>query len=200
MAFKLSLIEIKQVTMNNDDFPEFVTKAQEEKVKRRVEIETEGAEQEKRVIIAENNLKIAELQYKVELVEASMIADSNKIIGSSITGGYLAWWQLKVLGEAAKGPNNWGFIPYNDFVNHQPETSKLTERLSPEGVVDAALIQRIQEAKNMAQKMKAEDDAKAAAVAAKAAAEAKVKEDAPASTEKAKLVPDQQPADSAPAK
>ncbi|MCX6782253.1 MAG: SPFH domain-containing protein [Candidatus Magasanikbacteria bacterium] len=151
-AFSTSLVKIKMLTVNNDDYPDFVTKAQEEKAKRRVEIETEKAEQEKRVIQAENQLKIAELKYKVDLVGAAMIADSNKIIGASISDGYLAWWQLKVLGEAASGPNNWGFIPYSDFVNQRPG---IGNRLTSSGLVDAELIKRIEDARKSAQAVNA---------------------------------------------
>lgn len=145
-----SLIKIKMVTLNNDDFPEFVTKAQELKAGRRVEIETERATQLKRIIIAQNELKIADLQYKIALVQAASIADQNRIIGGSVTPEYLAWWQLKVLGEAAKGPNNWGFIPYTDFVN--PRTVGTATRTTAAGIIDAELIKRIQDARAAAQK------------------------------------------------
>lgn len=168
-AFKDSLINIKMVTMNNDDYPDFITKAQEQKVGRRVEIETERAEQEKRIIVAENKLRIAQIDYEVQLMEAATTADANKVIGSSITDGYLAWWQLKVMSEAARGPNNWGLIPYSDFVNQRAGIN----RLSSAGIVDAELLKRIETAKEHAAQVPA--PAKTASPVAKPAEKSPVK-------------------------
>jgi hypothetical protein len=144
-ALNASLVEVKRITVNNLDFPKVVTEAQEKRAQKQVEIETEKAEQRKRLIKAQNELKISEAEYKRDLVEAAKIADANKIIGASLTPGYLAWWQLKVLSEAAQGPNNWGFIPYSDMVNGS--ASKWT---SSQGIVDAELIKRIQTAREEA--------------------------------------------------
>lgn len=148
-----SIVDIKRVTVNNLDFPAVVTKAQEERAKRQVEVETERAEQQKRLLQAENQLKIAEMRYKVEIVEAATIADSNKVIASSITPEYLAWWQLKVFGEAANGPNNWGFIPYTDHANGLTSTAGGT---ASEIVLDEALRERIREAREGATEAKPE--------------------------------------------
>ncbi len=160
-----SIVQIKRVTVNNLDFPEVVTKAQEERARRQVEIETERAEQEKRVLKAQNALKVASLEYEKQLLEASMISDSNQVIGESITPEYLAWWQLKVMSEAASGPNNWGFIPYTDFNSAQTNPKNLT---SGKRVIDDELRQRIREMRQRAQ-----DDARASDVP-KAEADSKV--------------------------
>lgn len=135
---KKSPIKIKRVTVNNLEFPDVITKAQELKAQRQVEIETERAEQLKRKLQIENEMALAEARYKKSLLEAKAIADSNKIIGESVTQGYLAWWQLKVFSEAAQGPNNWGFIPYQDHSSGVSDVGK--------SVVDAALKARVQEA------------------------------------------------------
>lgn len=137
-----SLVVVKMITVNNLDFEESITKAQEEKAKRRIEIDTEKAKQEKRVIEAQNELVIAELQYKKELIEASMVADANKIIGASITPQYLGYKQLEVIQQAASGPNNWGFVPYKDHMN--VDAAKWTQ---PQAVLDTELIKRIQDAR-----------------------------------------------------
>ena len=149
-ALKDSVIKIKRVTVNNLDFPPVVTLAQEDRAKREVEIDTERAEQKKRLLQAENQLKIAEMEYKIHLVESAMIADANKIIGASITPEYLAWWQLKVLTDAAQGPNNWGFIPYSDFAGGAIGNPK--DWASKEMIVDQELRKRIDEARSQAAK------------------------------------------------
>lgn len=141
-ALKGSIITVKRVTVNNLDFPEVVTRAQEERAQRQVEIATERAEQEKRLLKAENALRISELEYKRQLLEAAMIADSNAIIGASITPEFLAWWQLKTMSEAAQGPNNWGFIPYSDFANGQ-----MKDLSSPKSVLTEELREKIREAR-----------------------------------------------------
>lgn len=138
-ALEGSIMDVKRISVTNLDFPDSITKAQELKAMRRVEIQTEKAEQEKRIVIAKNKIKTAQLEYKRRLIEASMISDSNKIIGSSLSREYLAWWQLKVFSKAALGNNNWGFIPYTDHTNGANFSVK---RLA----IDAALRRRIEEA------------------------------------------------------
>lgn len=142
-SLKGTIVEVKRVTVNNLDFPAVVTQAQEEKAQRKVEIETEKAEQEKRLLKAQNALKISALQYEQQLLEASMISDANQIIGQSISPEYLAWWQLKVMGEAAAGPNNWGFIPYTDFNSGMASNS--ANWTSGKRVIDEELRQKIRE-------------------------------------------------------
>ena len=144
-----SIVQIKRVTVNNLDFPAVITKAQEERAQRQVEIETERAEQEKRVLKAQNELKVASLEYEKQLLEASMISDSNQVIGQSITPEYLAWWQLKVMSEAASGPNNWGFIPYTDFNSGVASNPK--NWTSGKRVIDEELRQKIRDMRQRAQ-------------------------------------------------
>lgn len=149
-AFQSGLIKIKQVTVNNDDFPPDVTAAWNLQAQTKVEIGTEKAKQAKLMVAKNNQLALETIEYQIELVRSANIADSNKIIGSSITPEYLAWWQLKVLGEAAKGPNNWGFIPYTDYVNGKTNgiTSGMSgERLTAPGMIDAELLKRIRDAR-----------------------------------------------------
>jgi len=138
-ALTNNIIKVKRISVTNLDFPDVITKAQEAKATRRVEIQTERAQQEKRIVVAKNKIKIAHLDYKRRLIEAAMIADANKIIGTSLSQEYLAWWQLKVFSKAALGNNNWGFIPYTDHTNGQKFSVK---RLA----IDAALRRRIEDA------------------------------------------------------
>jgi hypothetical protein len=137
-GLKDGVMKIKRISVTNLDFPDIITKAQERKARKRVEIQTEKAEQEKRIIAAQNKIKIAQLDYKRRLIEAAMIADANKIIGSSLSKEYLAWWQLKVFSKAAMGKNNWGFIPYTDHTTSKDFSIK---KLS----IDAALRKRLEQ-------------------------------------------------------
>lgn len=143
-----TIVKVKRVTVNNLDFPDVVTKAQEERAQRQVEIETEKAEQKKRLLKAQNALKVASLEYEQQLLEASMIADSNKVIGQSITPEYLAWWQMKVMSEAAQGPNNWGFIPYTDFGSNM--TTNPGKWTSGKRLIDEELRNKIREVREKA--------------------------------------------------
>lgn len=118
-SLKDSIIQVRRVTVNNMDFPTSVKKAQQKKARQRIKIETEKARAKRKRIRAKNKIKLAKIQYKERLVEAMTVADSNKVIGDSISPGFLGWKQLKVIEEAAKGPNNWGFVPYSDAVNGQ---------------------------------------------------------------------------------
>lgn len=144
-AIKNSLLAVKRITINNMDFPDIITQAQEAKAQRQVEVETMKAETEKELEKARGQLKVAQIEYERRLIEAAMIADSNKIIGSSITPGFLAWHELKVLGAAAQGPNNWGFIPYSNNAQQVIRTGDLGQI-----TIDADLMQRINRAKEKA--------------------------------------------------
>jgi len=144
-----TIVEVKRVTVNNLDFPEVITKAQETRASRQVEIETERAEQEKRVLKAQHQLKVASIEYEQQLLEAAMIADSNKIIRTSITPEYLAWWQMKVMSEAASGPNNWGFIPYTDFGSDM--TTNPRRWTTGKGLMDEELRRKVSELRKKAQ-------------------------------------------------
>lgn len=143
-AMNTSILRVKRVTVGNLDFPKIVTDAQEQKAQRKVEIETAQAQAKIEEARASAGLKLAEIEYKKQLIEAAMVADANKVIAGSITPQYLAYKQLEVIQNAAAGPNNWGFIPYTDMINHPVDTSKW---ISPQGIVDSELLARIQEAK-----------------------------------------------------
>ncbi len=141
-ALKGNLMKVDLVTASNLDFPDVITKAQEERAIREVEIETEKAEQQKRLLVEENKYKIANLEYKRKLIEAAQIRDYNLIVGSSISDGFLAWHTIKALSQAAEGPNNWGFIiPYD--AAYLKNTSKKFGELP----LDKRLLDKIEEMK-----------------------------------------------------
>lgn len=149
-AIKTSLLKVKRITINNMDFPDIITKAQEAKAQRQVEVQTMKFETEKQLEKARGQLRVAQVEYERTLIEAAMIADSNKIIGSSITPGFLAYHELKVLGKAASGPNNWGFIPYSNNAQKALQTGNLGSV-----IIDAELRKRIDAAKEKARRSNA---------------------------------------------
>ena len=147
-AVKSSIMTVKRVTVNNLDFPDVITQAQEIRAQRQVEVQTMKAETERQMEKARGQLKVAQLEYERALIEAARIADSNKIIGASITPGFLAYHELKVLGQAAAGPNNWGFIPYSNNAQKVIANPARLQQLT----VDNELLKRIREARQSAEK------------------------------------------------
>lgn len=97
-----TVMDVKDITINNMDFPDVVTKAQEIKKTREVEIQTEHAEQKKKLLAAQNSLEIAEINAAKQLLEAKSVADSNKIISNSITPEYLEYKRIEAMKEMAK--------------------------------------------------------------------------------------------------
>ena len=160
--FTGGLIIVKQVTVNNDDFPLEVTKAWENRAQESIGVEIEKAKQSRKMIEKENALALEQIDYEIQLVKAANIADANRIIGNSISPGYLAWWQLDVLGKAASGPNNWGFIPYTDYTNGKG-ADILASRTSLSGLVDAELMKRIGDARAKAGDLNKEQQANSSA-------------------------------------
>jgi len=153
-AIKTSIMTVKRVTVNNLDFPDVITRAQEIRAQRQVEVQTMKAETERQMEKARGQLKVAQLEYERELIEAAMIADSNKIIGASITPGFLAWHELKVLGKAASGPNNWGFIPYSNNAQKLLANPARLQQLT----IDDELLKRIRDARQSANKRNEKPD------------------------------------------
>ncbi len=122
----------------NFDYPDVVTDAIEQAKRVEVEIQEEANEQAKRLLVKQNQEELAMYDYRIEVLDALKVADSNKIIGESVSLGYLWYLQTKVLGQAAEGPNNWGFIPYTAFesqagsglVNAKMMTQELSKGLT----------------------------------------------------------------------
>jgi hypothetical protein len=70
----------------------------------------------------------------------------------------LAWHELKVLGQAAQGPNNWGFIPYS---NNAQKVLATNPAKATKLVIDAALMRKIEEARAGAKKASDQPQAEA---------------------------------------
>jgi len=142
--FEGEFVEVKRITIQNLQFPAVITEAQQARARRQIEIETEQASQAIRLMEANNQLEIASIEYQEEMIRSSMVADSNRLIGDSITPGFLAYHQIVVFGEAANGPNNAMFIPYMDYANSDNMSFDVGE-----SAVDAALLERVRAAREM---------------------------------------------------
>lgn len=144
-----SLIKVKRVALSNLDFPDVVTRAQEAKAERNVQIETAKADGEIAMAKGRAQLRLAELEAQQKLLQAQAVADANKIIASSITPNYLAYEQIMAMSRAADGSNNVFFFPYEDGINKQIDTSRWHD---PNFLLDAEVMRKLKEAKDAALK------------------------------------------------
>lgn len=105
------IVEDAQIT--NYDWPASLTQAQEELAKIQLKEASAAAQVRADLKQAEGELKIAEANKLVELKKAETISESIRIIQSELADHpeYLMWHQIKVMGDAANGPNN-AFILY----------------------------------------------------------------------------------------
>lgn len=110
---KATPLTVDDAEITNYDWPESITKAQEELVA--IGLKEAAAEAQVRADLkkAEGDLKVEEARRLVELKKAEAVAGSIDIIKEKLAGApeYLMWHQIRVMGEAASGPNN-AFILY----------------------------------------------------------------------------------------
>lgn len=114
-ALATTPLKAYEIQVTNIDWPDIITRANEAAKEREIEIKAEEAKVQKEIVKAQGALKVAEEMYKVQVLEAKMIADANKLIASSLKDNpeFLQWHTVKFLSEAAKGPNNaFLIIPY----------------------------------------------------------------------------------------
>ena len=152
---------VSMINITNLDFPDIITKANEAKKEREIDIEIARNQASVEVEKAEGQLRVANKEYQVALLEAKRIADANRIIGQSLMENplFLYWHQIKVYGEAATGPNNVFVIPYDamgggegggffNTVFMQQALERVTAEggIKPSGELEAAL-QRAEAAK-----------------------------------------------------
>ena len=108
---KISLCKV-----TNYDWPDSITKAQEELAGIELEEEKSAAKVRADLKKAEGMLKVEEANKLVEVKKAEAIAESIAVIKDSLAGApeYLQWHTVRAMSEAATGPNN-AFIlfPYN---------------------------------------------------------------------------------------
>lgn len=138
-AAKSTPLTVEDCQITNYDWPDTITKAQEDLVK--VQLREAAAEAQVRADLkqAEGDLKVQEARKLVELKKAEAVAESIEIIKTRLAGApeYLVWHQVRVMGEAACGPNNCFILyPYTTDVSQMKQmlgNVNLAQMLRPEG-------------------------------------------------------------------
>ena len=138
-AAKATPLIVEDAQITNYDWPDSITKAQEDLVKIQLKEAAEEAQVRADLKRAEGDLKVKEAQKLVQMKEAEAIAESIDIVKTKLAGApeYLMWHQIKVMGQAAMGPNNCFILyPYNtdtDQVKGILGNANLAQMLKPEG-------------------------------------------------------------------
>ena len=124
-AFKNTPLKLYSVNITNFDFPESITKQQEELAAARIAKEKEEQLQAARKIKKQNEIDLAVMDYQEKMIEAAMVADYNEIVGASINNpGFLNYHYIKKIGDAAAGPNNTIFFLPSDSKGAMPYSGK----------------------------------------------------------------------------
>lgn len=138
-AAKATPLIVEDAQITNYDWPDSITKAQEELVKIQLKEAAEEAQVRADLKRAEGDLKVKEAQKLVQMKEAEAIAESINIIKEKLAGSpeYLMWHQVKVMGQAAMGPNNCFILyPYAtdaSQVQGMLNNANLSQMLKPDG-------------------------------------------------------------------
>lgn len=139
MAASTPLI-VEDVQITNYDWPDSITKAQEELVKIQLKEAAAAAQVRADLQQAKGQLAVEEAKKLIEMKRAEAVAESMKIIKGTLGGAaeYLLWHQIRVMGEAAMGPNN-AFILYPfgtdaSQIRAMMGNANLTQMLEGEGV------------------------------------------------------------------
>ncbi|MFW6122213.1 MAG: SPFH domain-containing protein [Petrotogales bacterium] len=138
VAAEATPLEVTDVEITNYDWPDSITKAQEKLVEIQLEEERVKAQVAADLRKAEGNLKVEEANKLVEIKKAEAIAESIEVIKEKLAQApeYLQWHQVRVMSEAAQGPNNaFILIPYG--------AGPTTANVAP--YVDKALMSQIME-------------------------------------------------------
>lgn len=92
---KSTPVELLMMVTSNIDYPAVITKAEEQKKTRQLQIEQEKTKHKMQLLKAENDLKIAQAEKAVKVAQAEGDAAANKIIGQSATSQYLKMKQIE---------------------------------------------------------------------------------------------------------
>lgn len=138
-ASKSTPMEVEEAQITNYDWPDSITKAQERLMAASLAEEEEAAKVRARLKAAEGELKVKEAQKLVAMIEAESIAESIGIIKERLKDSpeYLMWHQVKVMGQAAMGPNNCFILyPYSTDAGQVKQilgNANLAQVLKPDG-------------------------------------------------------------------
>ncbi|MEI8339253.1 MAG: hypothetical protein WCF94_01155 [bacterium] len=153
---KATPLLVEDLDMTNYDWPNAITNAQEDLVKIQLKEAAALAQVKADLAKAEGDLKVENARKLVELTKASAVAESIDIIKNKLAGSpeYLMWHQIRVMGEAAMGPNNCFILyPYNTDASQVRDlirNANLTQMEHPDGphpeIKKAAAAEKLLEA------------------------------------------------------
>lgn len=138
-AAKSTPLVVEDAQITNYDWPDSITKAQEELVKVQLQEAAEEARVRAELKRSEGQLKVEEANKLVELKKAEAVAESITIIKEKLAGApeYLMWHQIRVMGQAAMGPNNcfilYPFATDPAQVRTMLTNANLAQMLKPDG-------------------------------------------------------------------
>jgi len=123
---------VSAVEITNYDWPDTITNAQEELA--RIQLEEAKREAQVRADLkeAEGRLQVEEANKLIEMKKAEAIAESIAIIREDLSGAteYLRWHEIRMLSEAATGPNNAFIItPYGQDTGTMASNAQLRQLL-----------------------------------------------------------------------
>jgi len=155
---KGSPLKVYSARITNYDWPDVIEKAMEARKEREIEIESEKSKIERALVEAEGRRRVAEEEYKVQMLQAKMHADYNEVVANSLKGSpeYLQWRKIEMMQQFASGPNNdIILVPYEAL--HRPEVAV--------DLVQTSVLKELR--KNGTMKRKAGDEDKTEAAPAK---------------------------------
>ncbi len=123
---------VSAVEITNYDWPLTITNAQEKLAEIQLGEEQEQAKIRAALAKADGELKIAEKDKLVEMKKAEAVAESIRIIKGMLAGSpeYLKWHEIRMLSEAANGPNNsFILVPYGQNIEPMVNNAQLTQML-----------------------------------------------------------------------
>jgi regulator of protease activity HflC (stomatin/prohibitin superfamily) len=105
-------LEISDVALGNIKYPDIVTAAVEESAQKKMQIEREKNQAAIDLVKKKNEEKLAEADYRIEMIKARTLRDSNKTIGDGVTPMLIQYKALEVQSKMAAN-NNAVFMPYD---------------------------------------------------------------------------------------
>lgn len=111
-AFAGVPLEISDVALGNIQYPDIVTAAVEESAQKKMQIEREKNQAAIDLVKKKNEEKLAEADYRIEMIKARTLRDSNKTIGDGVTPMLIQYKALEVQAKMAAN-NNAVFMPYD---------------------------------------------------------------------------------------
>lgn len=111
-AFAGVPLEISDVALGNIEYPEIVTAAVEESAQKKMQIEREKNQAAIDLVRKENAEKLAQADYRIEMIKAKTLRDANKTIGDGVTPMLIQYKALEVQAKMAENSNA-VFMPYD---------------------------------------------------------------------------------------